>query len=307
MQAITEGFSVIKGQTQTNVIIGFDLDWTIVRPIGGVIPRNSDDWKFLPGRIELLQTIINYGYTVVIFTNQAFKGKALKYILERINNIVAALKTHNIMPWVCISTLHNQYRKPQTAMFDYIKSELDVDVKASLYIGDAAGRINDHSADDLEFAKNCGLQFYTPEEIFTTPDIDLPDDLNINSLMVIFVGMPGSNKTSYYNNYLSQLVHINQDTLKTKAKVLTTIKKTLASKQSMVIDATNPSAESRAQYINLAKAQGYNVVIFYFVANGEGWNKLREHPVPRIAYNVYRSKLVEPSYDIDQVPVYEIW
>jgi hypothetical protein len=36
----------------------------------------------------------------------------------------------------------------------------------SFYCGDAAGRKSDFSSDDLLFALNTGLKFYTPEMLF---------------------------------------------------------------------------------------------------------------------------------------------
>ncbi|KAL8195415.1 hypothetical protein R6Q57_025818 [Mikania cordata] len=36
----------------------------------------------------------------------------------------------------------------------------------SFYVGDAAGRIDDHSDADKKFAETIGLKFYLPEEYF---------------------------------------------------------------------------------------------------------------------------------------------
>ncbi len=300
---IDTGFFVIPGSIQSNVIIGLDLDWTLICPVGGALPRDADDWRILPQRLHYLKQFIDYNYTLVIFTNQGFKGKALTFVLERIEKFNTFLQSHNINPWFCVATKQDKYRKPNIGMFDYIKRQIpDLDLSLSIYIGDAAGRPGDHTDDDRLFAQNCNLTFYVPEQVFAVPDITLPDD----PLMIIFVGMPGANKTTYYNKYLSSLVHINQDTLKTKAKVLSEIKNTIAAKSSMVIDATNPIANNRKTFIELAKDAGYQVIIFYFLVNGTNWNALREKPVPTIAYNVYRSKLQEPSLELDDVPVYEI-
>ena len=40
---------------------------------------------------------------------------------------------------------------------------VDKDKSSSYYIGDAAGRPNDHASTDRKFALNVGVQFYTPE------------------------------------------------------------------------------------------------------------------------------------------------
>ena len=40
------------------------------------------------------------------------------------------------------------------------------DASQSFFVGDAAGRAQDHSSDDKNFAANAELQFYTPEDFF---------------------------------------------------------------------------------------------------------------------------------------------
>jgi len=126
--------------------------------------------------------------------------------------------------------------------------------------------------------------------------------------MFILVGMPGAGKSTFYQNYLQPKgwIHVNQDTLKTKSKVLNAIRIALSSKQSVAVDATNPSPDKRREYLNLAIQYQVPTMILYFVRNGYGWNKLRASPVPDIAYNIYYKNLIEPSPEIDGVPVVEI-
>ncbi|KAM0684227.1 DNA kinase/phosphatase Pnk1, partial [Conglomerata obtusa] len=57
-------------------------------------------------------------------------------------------------------------RKPSTGMLEYVKSVSSVDIGSSFFVGDAAGRISDHSDCDLKIAVNMGMRFYTPEEFF---------------------------------------------------------------------------------------------------------------------------------------------
>ena len=38
-----------------------------------------------------------------------------------------------------------------------------IDIAESYFVGDAAGRPNDHSGTDRKWAMNAGLKFYTPE------------------------------------------------------------------------------------------------------------------------------------------------
>ena len=43
---------------------------------------------------------------------------------------------------------------------------IGIDLEKSFYVGDAAGRVNDHSDADKMFAQNCGLIYYTESEYF---------------------------------------------------------------------------------------------------------------------------------------------
>jgi bifunctional polynucleotide phosphatase/kinase len=39
----------------------------------------------------------------------------------------------------------------------------NVSQETAFFVGNAAGRRNDHSSSDRKFASNVGMQFYTPE------------------------------------------------------------------------------------------------------------------------------------------------
>lgn len=62
------------------------------------------------------------------------------------------------------------YRKPSAAVWQTLVKEwhggLHVDIGRCFFVGDAAGRVGDHSADDRGFAAAAGLQFYTQDEFF---------------------------------------------------------------------------------------------------------------------------------------------
>jgi DNA 3'-phosphatase len=63
------------------------------------------------------------------------------------------------------------FRKPLLGMWRALldaslAAGVAVDAGASFFVGDAAGRAGDHSADDLNFAKAAGLRFFLPEEAF---------------------------------------------------------------------------------------------------------------------------------------------
>ena len=69
-----------------------------------------------------------------------------------------------------VSTAYDSFRKPNTGMWDFVckscNGEVKVDKSSSFFVGDAAGRVKDHSSSDKEFAENCGVKFYTEDEFF---------------------------------------------------------------------------------------------------------------------------------------------
>jgi bifunctional polynucleotide phosphatase/kinase len=119
---------------------------------------------------------------------------------------------------------------------------LMIDSRESFVVGDAAGRKKDHSDSDLHLALNLGVDFYTPEVFFQdqareplghkfdpswylTPHWNVKydgqsftevqaDSLAVNSAtiadsrtrsLIVFVGLPGAGKTTFYNHFLAPL------------------------------------------------------------------------------------------------------
>lgn len=305
---------------KAHYVAGFDLDWTLVRTRRGRFPKDEDDWAWLPNRLDVLNHYYHGGYTIVIFTNQNYKGEKLTIALNRINKIVSDLEIHGINVWAFVSTSKDKYRKPETGMWEELENQIKVIRSKSLYVGDAAGRETDHGNSDREFVENLNRQvsvegqrteikFYTPEEIFPVNQVYIPKE----QTLIVMVGMPGAGKSTFVKEKLQssddlnqQWYHVEQDVMKTERKILSAVKSGLINGKSVVVDATNSSLSRRKKYIELAKELNVPSMILYFVANGYERNKLREKPVPTVAYNVYYKKLEEPSYETDGVHVFEI-
>lgn len=306
LQSVTPGLHMYIGAIGTNKkVAGFDLDWTIVRTVRGRFPKDDSDWAFLPNRISILRKYQQEGYTLAIFTNQGYSGVKLATALRRIGQILTALLAQGINAWIFVAAGANSpFRKPASNMWTYLTQYFVPNVAESFYVGDAAGRPQDHSADDRGFATGIGIPFHIPEEIFPNNSVSIPD----TQTMFILVGMPGSGKSYFYEHNLlpKRWVHASSDLLGTNAKVLNTVRNALANKQSVAVDATNPSLERRREYLNLAIQYQVPTMIIYFVRNGYDWNKLRPKPVPDVAYNMYYKNLIEPSLELDGVPVVEI-
>ncbi|BAE57296.1 unnamed protein product [Aspergillus oryzae RIB40] len=152
-------------------------------------------------------------------------------------------RTQHIPLSVYAATLDDGYRKPRIGMWKEFLDDYDfdvngVDLSKSIYVGDAAGRPNDHSQVDRGFAVNAGVPFKTPEEFFLNaapeplvesfdPSLYLQSDQTDDASppfsrqsaleLVIFCGSPGAGKSTFYWDYLEPLGYerVNQDILKT--------------------------------------------------------------------------------------------
>lgn len=306
LQLLYDGVYTSTGRVIGTKILGLDLDWTLIRPIKAEYYKDASDWAFLPNRIHTLQAYRDAGYTIAIFTNQGVK---LQAALNRITQVIDKLNREGIEPWIFVAAGKNSpYRKPAIHMWTILNNYVpNIDKKQSRYVGDAAKELRpqDHSSDDLLFARNIGIDFYTPEQIFPQNEVYIP----VTQTMFIFVGMPGSGKTTFYEQNLAPKgwIHVNQDKLKTQDKMIRTTESALKQHFSVAVDATNPSPEKRSEYIQLAAEYKIPTMILYFVRNGHGWNDLRPHPVPRVGYNMYYKNLIEPTFELDRVPVIELF
>ena len=81
--------------------------------------------------------------------------------------------------------------------------------------------------------------------------------------IAIMIGIQGSGKSTFCARYLSDLVRINLDTLKTRNNEKRLIEQCFAEGASFVVDNTNPTRENRARYIGLAKERGYRVIGYF--------------------------------------------
>ena len=309
---ITDGLYAYAGNVgSSDKIAAFDLDGTLIRTVHGRFFKDENDWAFLPNRISTLKAYQDNNYTLVIFSNQKYHGAKVGSAINRKNNMLKGLLAEGLNPWVFVSTKDDVYRKPNIGMWDVFnqsyneRSNRVINKSSSFFVGDASGRPQDHATTDIVFAGNVGLPFYPPEEMFPNNQVTIPG----TQTMFILVGMPGSGKTTYYQRNLAQkgYIHVNQDILKTQPKMLKAIETALSSGQSVAVDATNPNSEKRRKYIMLAVKYQVPTLIIYLVSDGLGWNKLRTNPVPTVAYNMYFKNLVEPTHEIDHVPVVQVF
>lgn len=270
----------------------FDLDWTLTFNEKKLFPNDPDDIILMPNRKNVL-TKYNKTHLLVVFTNQYVRSK--RVALERVERVTTFITKLNL-PIICfIATDKDEYRKPEIGMYLKLKELLDVHnitITSSFYCGDALGRPQDFDNSDKQFAENMNMKIFSPEEIF--PEVQIDKSCFTEKTMIIFVGMPGSGKTLYYQTHFDDYEHINQDELKTFPKILHHIRLSMEVGENIVVDSTNPKNDTRFEYYKLAKEYGYFPVIIYFARNGVGWNNLRENKVPTIVYHKYFKNLDSP-------------
>ncbi|XP_020705827.1 polynucleotide 3'-phosphatase ZDP isoform X3 [Dendrobium catenatum] len=170
-----------EGLHDTEKIAAFDFDGclanTSVKRIG------ADAWSLMYASIpEKLQELYNGGYKLVIFTNESnierWKNKRQQAVDSKIGRLDSFIKLVKVPIQVFIACgLRNgkmesddPFRKPMTGMWkiftEHFNSGIALDMDQSFYVGDAAGRTNDHSDADIKFAQAVGLKFYVPEKFF---------------------------------------------------------------------------------------------------------------------------------------------
>ena len=124
---------------------------------------------------------------------------------------------------------------------------------------------------------------------------------------VIFVGVQGSGKTSFYReHFFDTHVRISLDMLRTRRREQLLVAACLTAKQPFVIDNTNPAPKDRAQYIAQAKGAGFRVLGYFFetslrdaIQRNSQRAGRQKIPVPGIAgtFRKLRVPLLEEGYD----------
>src|SRR6266852_1870844 len=126
---------------------------------------------------------------------------------------------------------------------------------------------------------------------------------------VIFVGIQGSGKSSFYRErFFDTHVRISLDVLRTRHREQLLLAACLAAKQPLVIDNTNPLVRDRARYIELARQAGFRVVAYFFetsLADAIRRNHQRtgkqKIPVPAIAGTLRKLQVLTLEEGCDEI------
>jgi bifunctional polynucleotide phosphatase/kinase len=136
--------------------------------------------------------------------------------------------------------------------------------------------------------------------------------------LVITVGQPGSGKSTA--SALLQKAGYDvcvSDFIKDKDLLIDCVKKSLESKNRIVVDALNFSKEQRSRYTKLARAMKVPIRLIWFVRDGRPYNSVRgkeeamilgttykhKEPVPEVAYANYSKNFEEPTESEGEVEI----
>ncbi|WMX14293.1 AAA family ATPase [Aureispira sp. CCB-E] len=96
---------------------------------------------------------------------------------------------------------------------------------------------------------------------------------------IIFIGIPGSGKSTFYKkHFFDTHMRISMDLLNTRNKELKLMAYARAVQQKVVIDNTNPTISERKRYIDWFKEKKYDVIAYFFEPDFERslhWNNQR--------------------------------
>lgn len=305
--------------TKNQKILALDYDHTIVKPKqdhvneknitlknGREFPVDKNDWMWLrPNVPTIVKKYYNDGYNIVIITNQSKLWK-IDMIKESLITLEIPIKV--VVGFGKVTKDPSVIRKPNPALF-----KDTFDKETSLFVGDAAGRPADFSDSDKIFAKNIGMKFCIPEDIFPiTLEKQKDESVYIKSEqeIVILVGQPASGKSTWCFEKLyvpsipteNRYDIISGDELKTLPKMLKAAKISLELGNSVVFDATNPKKENREKIMELAVKYKITVRCIVFqitIDDAMTWNAKRMNEtgkkVPRIAFYTFRKAYEKPT------------
>ncbi len=121
--------------------------------------------------------------------------------------------------------------------------------------------------------------------------------------MVLFIGLPASGKSSFYQNqFFSTHTRVNLDLLKTRVREKALVISCIKAQQSFVVDNTNATREDRARYISLVQAAGFKITGYYFTSSlKEALKRNCQRPdmdrIPDVAIFSIAQKFVVPRKD----------
>ena len=161
-------------------LLMFDLDDTIITPKGKHRPGAPyTAWKFCKNVVKKL-TEADANSLIVFISNQANLPKYKDNFKQKIEEVVSSLRASGVTRPILFyaASGYSNYRKPHTGIISDHLLPLLKDagkIKEVIYVGDAAGRENDHSDSERKFLMNIALYFRSKKIASATPYFQEPE------------------------------------------------------------------------------------------------------------------------------------
>lgn len=174
-------------------IAAFDFDGCLAST--SLYKRGPNAWRVYHANVKPhLELCLERGYKLVIFSNEMPIGRTVKpktkaaAIEQKLGRLNAFVEYAELPFQVFVATKKDSFKKPETGMWDFMVSHCTgpnetLNFEASFFVGDAAGRLQDHSDSDRVFASRIPLRFFTEAAFHTEPVeapwfLDVPRDCN---------------------------------------------------------------------------------------------------------------------------------
>lgn len=268
----------LNRKSKKNVLACFDLFGTLISSAAGdYVPRTSEDIIFSFDSVPKVLKSISKTRRIVIFSDYRSKDlETLFFAIELLRKIVKA----DIFVNCDTKTF-----KPNTIMFQKFLELNNLETYSGFYTGDRAGYgplIYQQNDSDLLFAKNCGLKFLLPTEIFP---VNVPE-FSENQEIIITVGQPNSGRSE---------LKVPYETVERKGNYLKKVEDLLSQNKSVYFNANNPRNSDRQEIIKLAEKHKVPWRIFWFSAPGLKLNNVREDPLSIVVYRKYIKDFQKPE------------
>lgn len=156
-----------------NKALFMDLDGTIIETSSGAKwPKDFEDWKLRKGIIEKIREYIVNGYSLVIVSNQGGiqkgfvkKEEFIKKIGAVRNELIRRMQWPGAPIYTCYSETMDKkdfYRKPNPGWAYKWATQLKLNLKNCIMVGDASGNFEVHftsKCDADEFRKKIGDRY----------------------------------------------------------------------------------------------------------------------------------------------------
>jgi bifunctional polynucleotide phosphatase/kinase len=152
----------------SSAILFLDIDDTLIQSNKHYAPKG---WRWLFASVpQRVRAYYEAGYKVVLVTNQCLVQDSEATAREKLGKMQGVAAALGVPCQVFMATHRDFCYKPYPGAFWLLagvcNGGVPIHTPSCLYVGDAAGRLGDHSLADLGLAFNIGAPCTTPEAFF---------------------------------------------------------------------------------------------------------------------------------------------